>query len=71
MMASHAVASWSHYHFSANHFTKSSPEKLHEAFPEKQHMLGRVWSASHLPCVDSQKFCSDDVATDDSGRVSL
>ena len=56
MMASHAVASWSHYHFGPNHFTKSSSETLHEAFPEKQHMLGRVWKASHRPCVDSQKF---------------
>ena len=27
MMASHAVASWSHYHSSANHLTKSSFEK--------------------------------------------
>ena len=44
MMASHAVASWSHYHFlsSPNHFTKSSSEKLHEAFTEKQHVLKRV-----------------------------
>ena len=56
MMASHAVASWPHYHFGPNHFTKSSSEKLHEAFPEKQHMLGRVWPASHRPCVDSQNF---------------
>ena len=56
MMASHAVASWSHFHFGPNHFTKSSSEKLHEAFPEKQHVLGRVWPASHLPCVNSQKF---------------
>ena len=56
MMDSHAVASWSHYHFGPNHFTKSSSEKLREAFPEKQHMLGLVWPASHRPCVDSQKF---------------
>ena len=47
MMASHAVTSWSHYHFGRNHFTKSSFEKLHEAFTEKQHMLGRV-PARHL-----------------------
>ena len=50
------VAPWSHCNFGPNHFTKSSSEKLHEAFPEKQHMLGRVWPASHRPCVDSQKF---------------
>ena len=56
MMASHAVASWSHFHFGPNHFTKSSSEKLHEAFTEKQHVLGRVWPASHRPCVESQKF---------------
>ena len=56
MMASHAVACWSHYHFGPNHFPKSSSEKLHEAFTEKQRMLGRVWSASHLPCVDSKNL---------------
>ena len=56
MMASHVEASWPHYHFGPNHFAKSSSEKLHEAFTEKQHMLGRVWPASHRPCVDSQKF---------------
>ena len=48
MMASHAVASWSHYHSSANHVTKSSFEKLHEAFTVKQHVLGRVWPASYV-----------------------
>ena len=48
MMASHAVASWSHYHFGPNHFTKSSFQKLHEAFTEKQHVLGRVWPASDV-----------------------
>ena len=31
MMASHAVASWSHHHFG----TKSSFEKLHELFTRK------------------------------------
>ena len=56
MMASHVVASWPHYHFGPKHFTKSSSEKLREAFPEKQRMLGRVWPASHRPCVDSQNF---------------
>ena len=48
MMASHAVASWSHYHSSANHFTKSSSEEFHEAFTEKQHVLGRVRPASNV-----------------------
>ena len=49
----------SHYHFGPNCFTKSFSEKLHEAYPEKQHMRGRVWPASHLPCVDSQKFARE------------
>ena len=57
MMASHVVAiSGPDYHFVPNHCSKSSSEKLHDAFPAKQHMLGRVWPASHRPCVDSQNL---------------